>query len=93
MESKATRIRVASDSELGRFLDRVGEMPVLLEKNGKLYRLVEETGEQTKAGYDANKVKEAIRKTAGSWADIDADQFLADLYRAREEGSRPADRP
>ena len=41
------------------------------------------------AGYDPEKVREAVDKTAGAWADIDADALIADLYRAREEGSRP----
>ncbi len=29
----------------------------------------------------------------GSWSDIDADKAIADIYRWREEGSRPATRP
>lgn len=45
------------------------------------------------ANYDPEKVKEAVEKTAGSWADLDAEALIADLYRAREEGSRPEKRP
>lgn len=44
-------------------------------------------------GYDPAKVAEVLAKTAGSWADLDADALIADLYRAREQGSRPAGRP
>lgn len=43
--------------------------------------------------YDPEAVLAAIEATAGSWSDIDADQFIADLYAAREEGSRPMNRP
>jgi excisionase family DNA binding protein len=43
--------------------------------------------------YDPDKVKDAIASTAGTWADVDSDDLVADLYRAREEGSRPEGRP
>ena len=87
------RFRIEPDSDLARFLEEAGESPVLLEKNGKVYRLVVEPDHELWADYDPEKVRAAIRKTAGSWKDIDADKFIADLYRAREEGSRPANRP
>lgn len=45
------------------------------------------------AEYDPEKVKEALVKAAGKWADLDTDALIANLYRAREEGSRPANRP
>lgn len=45
------------------------------------------------AGYDPEKVKEALKHTSGSWADIDTDRLIAKLYEARARGSRPADRP
>ncbi len=45
------------------------------------------------AGYDPNAVEEAIRETAGSWADVDPDALVAAIYCAREEGSRPPSRP
>lgn len=44
-------------------------------------------------GYDPDAVRAAIDATAGSWADLDVDAVIAYVYRAREEGSRPADRP
>ena len=36
---------------------------------------------------------EAFRSAAGSWLDIDTDAVIERIYRAREEGTRPADRP
>ncbi len=45
------------------------------------------------AGYDPEAVKEAIAKTAGSWADLDTEAIVADIYRSREQGSRPGSRP
>jgi hypothetical protein len=87
------RIHIEQDSEIARFLDEVGEMPVLLEKNGKFYRLTEETKEDIWAGYDAEEAKAALKRVAGSWADVDVDKLIAEIYRAREEGSRPITRP
>ena len=87
------RVRIEPDSEVARFLDGVGEMPVLLEKNGKIYRLTEEKKEALWAGYDPEKARAALKRVAGSWADIDADKLITDIYRAREEGSRPSTRP
>jgi hypothetical protein len=91
MLTEPTRIHIAPDSELARLLEEAGDVPLLLEKNGKLYRIIKE--DDIWAGYDPNQVKAVIRKTAGSWADIDADKLISDLYRAREEGSRPVTRP
>lgn len=50
-------------------------------------------GEDIWAGYDPAKVREALDKYAGIWSDLDVDEMKANLYRAREQGTRPADRP
>ncbi len=83
-------IEILPDSELARLLDHVGKTPLLLERNGIRYKV---TKEEIATEYDANKVKAAILKTAGSWRAIDVTAMLATLYRAREEGSRPVARP
>ncbi len=36
---------------------------------------------------------EAFRSAAGGWADIDTDALIEGIYRAREEGTRPINRP
>jgi hypothetical protein len=88
-------IKVTAHSELARLLTEAGDLPLLLEKNGAVYRLepVERSREDIFAGYDPEKVKKAIAETAGSWKDLDTEQLIADIYRARKEGSRPATRP
>ena len=85
-------IHIEEGSELARLLDDMGDTPLLLEKDGMLYRVSRQLYDIW-AGYDANRAKAAIMKTAGSWSDIDTVAFIADIYRAREEGSRAADRP
>jgi len=42
---------------------------------------------KTKANYDASLA------AIGSWSDLDPDALIAQVYRAREAGSRPATRP
>lgn len=97
MAEGARHIPVDKNSELGRFLDetrRAGE-PVVLEANGHAFRLTPESqaAEDPWKDYDPEKVRSALNKTAGSWADLDAVKLIADLYMAREEGSRPVERP
>ena len=41
----------------------------------------------TKADYDASLA------AIGSWRDLNADELIAHVYGAREEGSRPTTRP
>ncbi len=89
------KIKVAADSELARLLTEAGDLPLLLEKNGAVYRLepLERSCEDIFAGYDPEKVKKAIAATAGSWKDLDTEKLIAAIYWARKEGSRPATRP
>jgi hypothetical protein len=94
MAKALRRIVVAPGSELARLLEIADAEPLILEKDGELYRLGREgTEDALWACYDPADVRSAIRKAVGSWADIDADALVADLYRAREEGSRPTSRP
>ena len=95
MAVEPKRIRIAADSELGRLLERATLAPLVFESNGDLYRInrVEREHEDIWAGYDPKKVREVIKQTAGAWADLDAEALIERVYRAREEGSRPGDRP
>jgi hypothetical protein len=89
------KIKVAADSELGKLVDEARRHPVLLEKDGAVYSLTPHSSDPDDlwTGYDPNNVKKAIAATAGSWKDLDTDKLIADIYRARKEGSRPATRP
>ena len=87
MHVEPNRIHITPDSELARFLDNVGEMPVLLEKNGKLYRLIEERNDDIWAGYDQSKVKAALHNSAGALSDVDREELLDDIHQAREQDS------
>ncbi|MGH2354226.1 MAG: hypothetical protein ACRDJN_21690 [Chloroflexota bacterium] len=73
---------------------------ILVERHGVLYRLEPETpAVQTAArtniwaNYDPDKVRAALRESAGALAGIDRDELLRDLYeqRAQESEGRPAE--
>ncbi len=94
MAAEPKLIKVTEDTRLISLLEQVGASPMLLEKDGVVYRLeAEREAEDIWAGYDPDKVREVLSEVAGSWADLDTDTMIADIYRWREEGSRPADRP
>ena len=85
-------ITIDPDSELGRALDEATEAPVVLEKNGVRY-LVSRENSGTRPDISEEQYQKILDETLGSWSDIDADALIADIYRWREEGTRPADRP
>lgn len=89
------RIKVTPGSEVARLLEEARHGPVLLEQNGALYHLhrVEQESDDIWNGYDAEEVRAAIDAYGGSWKDVDAAALKALIYRAREEGSRPPERP
>ncbi|MDO8690231.1 MAG: hypothetical protein Q7R39_09535 [Dehalococcoidia bacterium] len=95
MAKEHTIIVVAPDSEIAHLLARAATGDVILESNGELFRVdrIEREISDIWEGYDPEEAREAIAVTAGSWADLDADALITALYRAREEGSRPASRP
>ena len=89
------RIRITANSTIFPLLEEAANQPLLLEKDGVVYRLEREVKprEDIWSRYDPEAALEGIEAAAGSWKDIDPEEFKAFIYRAREEGSRPLDRP
>lgn len=87
-------VKVTAESDLDALLDEAATSPVLLERNGVVYRLSREE-EEDSINYepDPERVRQMLRETAGSWADLDIDEIIREVYEAREAGSRPPDRP
>ena len=92
--------RIHLEGEIGddleAILDDADDGPILIERDGMFYRLsrAQEDGQEDLwAGYDPERARRVLAETAGSWSDVDADQMIADLYAAREQGTRPPDRP
>lgn len=94
----ARKIVVAPDSEVAALLAMASKAPLFVEVNGSTYRVSllgdgPEEADDLLAWYDVDEARRMLAETAGCWSDLDAAVLIADIYRAREEGSRPADRP
>jgi hypothetical protein len=90
MSIEPQRFRIEPDSELARLLDAVGDTPILLERDGELYRLVKEA--EIGAGYDPQRTRVALRNSAGALRGVDREALLNDIQQARQQDSagRPA---
>lgn len=90
MAREPKKIKVAPGSELARLLTQAASTPLLIEKDGELYRLdrIEKEPESIWKDYDPEKVKEALRKSAGALAGVDTDALLRDIHEARQQGTR-----
>jgi hypothetical protein len=91
MVSKTTLIRVTTETSLASLLAEAAKGPLLLERDGELFRLSRE--DDIAYQPDPTYVRATLAATAGSWADLDIDKIIADIYEARRTGSRPPDRP
>jgi hypothetical protein len=85
-------IRVTAETDFPALLDDAAKAPVLLERDGELFRLAR-ADEDIAYEPDAALVRSTLAATAGSWADLDVDRVIEDLYEARRAGSRPPGRP
>ena len=63
----------------------------MLERDGARFRLSRD--EDIAYDPDPEGVRKMVAATAGSWADLDIDTMIREMYEAREDGSRPLDRP
>jgi len=90
MANQQRVIHVKPDSELARVLDDARDAPLLLEMDGILYRLSSER-EHTLHEYNAEAALRGMADAAGSWSDINPEEFKAFIYRSRRDGSRPND--
>jgi hypothetical protein len=90
MPNERNPTRVTTEIDLPSLLDEAARGPLLLERDGELFRLARE--DDISYEPDPALVRETLAATAGSWADLDIDDVIADLYAARRAGSRPPER-
>lgn len=90
MAKNVKPVKVTPESELMRLLDEAdSSSPVLLERRGVVYRLsTVNDSEEVEKEWDAEAVRRNLDETIGSWAHLDTDQMIEDIYRWRREGSR-----
>ena len=94
IESHASKtIRVAPGSELDRLLESIADTPVELERDGVHYRLDRVNRPSGEAGLSDDRIARSIagiRKAAGAWDDIDAEEFKAYIRERRRTANRPS---
>lgn len=90
MADAAKTIQVDDDTSLAHVLAEADGAPVRLTKDNATYWV---TREEEDTSRRAEAIAGAIDATRGSWSDLDTDAIIDDLYKARDEGTRPATRP
>ena len=85
-------IRVSDETDLADVLGEAELEPVTLEWRGLRFRL---SRDDKSIAYepDPEAVRAMLAAVAGSWADVDVDEMIRNIYEAREAGSRPMNRP
>jgi len=86
MLTEPVRVHVTPDSELARLLDEMGDAPILLEKDGELYRVTKE--EEIWVHYDPERTRMALQKSAGALQNVDREELLNDIHLARRQDSQ-----
>jgi hypothetical protein len=91
MNEPTKKITVPEGSSLAKLLTDVGSRPILLEKNGELYRLERmETEDKTLSPAEVTRSREGILKAAGSWKGIDTKAFKVYISDRRHTANRPS---
>jgi hypothetical protein len=86
-------------SNMPELLDLVEEVeatktPRALKRDDKVVAVLSPVVQKEKdAPRPVNAAWQKSLAAIGSWSDLDPDKLIADIYRWREEGSRPATRP
>lgn len=80
------------DIDLARLLEQANAQSIVIEKNGVRYRITREDADPW-AGYDPEKVRAAIARSAGLFKGIDHEALIREVYEARGQDShgRPAE--
>jgi hypothetical protein len=84
------KITVPEGSSLAKLLTDAAAKPILLEKNGELYRLerIEQEGKMLSPA-EVTQSREGILKAAGSWKGMNTEAFKAYIADRRHPAGRP----
>lgn len=89
MVKEPLTVTVAPESELARVLAEADDLPVVLESRGIRYTIHREA---LFAGYDPQRVRAALRESAGALRGVDTEGLKRELraQRAQDSQGRPA---
>jgi hypothetical protein len=90
MANEIRTITIDPESELGQAL--ADDADVVLQRGGVRYR-VSRTEDDLFADYDPERVRDGLRRFAGTITAEEAERLKAIVYQGREDGTRPLDRP
>ena len=97
MSNELLAITIDPDSELGRALEESGDKPIMLVQGATRFLVIRQgidpRDDDPWASYDPEKVREGLRKVAGLLTPDEGERMKEMIYRAREEGTRPINRP
>jgi len=92
MAKEPLTITIDPDSELGRALDEIADEPVVLLRGRTRFRVTRDPDDPW-ANYDPAKLRAGLKKVAGLLTPEEGDRIIETIYRGREEGTGPVDRP
>ena len=90
-ERERVTIEVAPESELARALAEVDEKEIVLVSNGRRY-VIDRAPVDPSHSSDREAFREALRAAGRIFTPEEAERLKQDIYRWREEGTRPIDR-
>lgn len=95
MTAEPKTIRVTAETDLPALLDDAAAGPLILERGGDRFRLSRDEGDSADpwADYNPERVREGLRRFAGTITPEEGERMKELIYRGREEGTRPPDRP
>jgi hypothetical protein len=85
-------VQLDPESELAKVLDAAETTPVVLVSNGDRY-VVSRQPVEPADDYDPEEFRAALRAAAGTFTPEEGERLKQDIYRWREEGTRPINRP
>lgn len=91
MTTEPRLIHVSQQTDITTILAEASEAAVLIEKDGRLYRVSPEP-EDLSVGYDPTAVRQALQVYADLLTPAEGKQTIAALYDARVQGTRQASR-
>jgi hypothetical protein len=90
--SPSLTITIDDDSELARALDANSHDLIVLVRGRHRFHVTPDPDDPW-ANYDPERLRAALREVAGTLTPGEGERIKAEIYRAREEGTRPPDRP
>jgi hypothetical protein len=85
-------IRVTPGSELAEIVDESANTAIVIERDGRRFRLVPDDAARLAETYDPDRVLDAIERATGIFAGMDVERLKAELreQRVQDELDRPA---